>query len=285
MGVGTLSTEDAARDGPGKTGVPALADLHTHMVPGVDDGAPDLDSALQALDDLWHDGVAAVVATPHLNASRPNGSRRQATDQAWPELKRAAAERLPDLELHRGFELLLDDPEVELDEAELRLAGTRFVLVEFHAFTIPHYSAPVLARIREAGYVPVLAHPERYWGYDREMEIVASWRRAGALMALNGGSIIGENGSSVATRAHRFLQNGWADVIASDNHARPPRLLSLRTIWDHMVDEGLEGHARLLLSENPRRILRDEMPAPVGTLPEKGGLFSRMMRAFMGARE
>ena len=250
----------------------------------MDDGAPDLESALEALGDLWADGVTAVVATPHLNASRTNGSRRRAVDVVWPELRAAVAESLPELELHRGFELLLDDPDIDLDEPELRLAGTRFVLVEFHAFTIPQYSAPVLARIRDAGFVPVLAHPERYWGYDREMAIVSSWRRAGALMALNGGSLIGENGSTVAGRAHRFLESGWADIIASDNHARPPRLLSLRKIWKYMVDEGLEGHARLLLSENPRRILRDEMPVPVGPLPEKESLFTRMMRALMGVR-
>ena len=262
-----------------------MADIHTHMIPGVDDGAPDIESALETLKMLWGDGVTAVAATPHLNASRPHGNRRLKADEAWPQLLAAAQAKIPDLSLQRGFEILLDIPDIDLDDPDLRIAGSRFALVEFHAFTIPQFSAYALGRIRESGYVPILAHPERYWGYDREMTIVPEWRAAGVLLQLNGGSLLGESGDGIRVRAQRMLENGWIDLIASDNHARAPRVLSLGKVWKYMADLGLADQARLLLAENPHRILRDEMPSEVGPVRGKRGkrsLWSRLVRTFIG---
>jgi protein-tyrosine phosphatase len=255
-----------------------LADLHTHLIPGVDDGAPDLDSALRALLTLYGDGVATVVATPHLSASDPNGTRRARADDAWPELAAAVRDRLPGLRLQRGYEIQLDVPHPDLSDAGLRLAGSRFALVEFVAFTIPNQSAAVLAGITSDGYVPVIAHPERYWGYDRDLSVVREWREAGALLQLNSGSLLGEYGETIRAIAHRLLSDGHVDLIASDNHARANRCPSLRSVWDYLVAYGLEVEARLLLATNPNRILMDEPPLSVGPVAPRRGLFSRLRR-------
>jgi len=248
------------------------------VIPGVDDGAPDLQSALDTLQVLCDDGVTTVVGTPHLNASNPTGKRRARADQAWPELVESVNEQLPELKLHRGYEIQLDTPDLDLSDSELRLAGSRFALVEFLAFTVPTRSAEVLGRIGTSGYVPVVAHPERYWGYDRGLSVVREWRAAGALLQLNAGSLLGEYGDNVKMIAHRFLQEGFADVIASDNHARPSRCFSLRTAWDYLVGRGLRAEAELLLSTNPLRILRDETPLEVGPAEFQSGLLSRLAR-------
>ena len=262
----------------GDEGVPGLADLHTHVIPCVDDGAPDLESSLETLQGLLDGGVTTVVGTPHLNASNPKGKRRTRADQEWPGLVQSAAERLPGLRLHRGYEIQLDTPDLDLSDPELRLAGSRFVLVEFLAFTVPTRSAEVLGRIAQNGYVPIVAHPERYWGYDRSFAVVAEWRAAGALLQLNAGSLFGEYGESIRTIAHRFLREGWVDVIASDNHARPSRSLSIRAAWDYLVDRGLESEAALLLSTNPLRILKDQKPFEVGPAEFRSGLLSRLAK-------
>lgn len=262
--------------------VPPLADLHTHVIPGVDDGAPDMQAALGTLASLYADGVTTVVATPHLQASDPNGSFRERADRNWPRLVEEASEKLDGLELYRGFEIQLDTPHPDLDDDGLRLAGSRFALVEFYAFAVPRGSTELLARIVEAGYVPILAHPERYWGYDRNLDIVEEWRRAGALIQLNGGSLIGEYGEGVGSMADRFLRAGQVDLIGSDNHARPSRSLSLRSVWNHLAEQGLEEEATLLLSTNPGRIVKDEMPVAVGKLRTRAGLLTRLARALRG---
>ena len=248
------------------------------MIPGVDDGAPDLQSALETLQLLYDDGITTVVGTPHLNASSPTGKRRARADQAWPGLVERVNDGLPELKLHRGYEIQLDTPDLDLSDPELRLAGSRFALVEFLAFTVPTRSAEVLGRIGTGGYVPVVAHPERYWGYDRGLSVVREWRAAGALLQLNAGSLLGEYGDNVKMIAHRFLLEGFVDVIASDNHARPSRCLSLRAAWDYLVARGLRAEAELLLSTNPMRVLRDETPLEVGPVEFQGGLLSRLVR-------
>lgn len=255
-----------------------LTDLHTHLIPGVDDGAPDLDAALRTITALYGDGVTTIVATPHLNASEPNGTRRSRADEAWPDLAEAARDRTPGLSLERGYEIQLDVPHLDLSDAGLRLAGSRFALVEFYSFTIPNQSAKVLAGIASDGFVPIVAHPERYWGYDRDLSVVREWRQAGALLQVNSGSLMGDYGESTRSVAHRLLIGGHVDLIASDNHARANRCPSLRSVWDYLVGYGLEVEARLLLATNPRRIVRDETPLPVGPVQPRRSLLSRLRR-------
>ncbi|HSG80761.1 MAG TPA: CpsB/CapC family capsule biosynthesis tyrosine phosphatase [Gemmatimonadota bacterium] len=261
-----------------------MADLHTHVIPGVDDGAPDLDSSLAALGKLSADGITAVAATPHLNASNPNSQRRARADAVWPELVALARHELPGLELYRGYEIQLDTPDLDLSDPGLRLAGSRFALVEFYAFTIPERSAEALGRIGTNGHVPIVVHPERYWGYDRDYRVVSDWRRAGALLQINSGSVLGEYGEAVRSTALRFLQEGWVDLLASDNHARPERSPSLRAAWDYLAKRGNEEKARLLLATNPHRILKDQVPVPVGRVEPRHSFVARIARALKGER-
>lgn len=149
---------------------------------------------------------------------------------------------------------------------------------------MPEHSAEALARIADGRYVPIVVHPERYWGYDRGYGVVAEWRAAGALVQLNSGSLLGEYGESVRLVAHRFLSEGWVDLIASDNHARPERNPSLRPVWDYLVASGFEEQARLLLATNPHRILRDEPTLNVGRMARRRGLFARLGRRLGGGR-
>jgi protein-tyrosine phosphatase len=97
-------------------------------------------------------------------------------------------------------------------------------------------------------------------------------------LQLNAGSLLGEYGESVRSIARRFLREGWIDVIASDNHARPRRSISIRAAWDYLVDRGLASEAALLLSTNPLRILKDEKPFEVGPAEFRSGWLSRLAR-------
>lgn len=255
-----------------------LADVHTHLIPGVDDGAPDIESAVRTIVALYGDGVSTIVATPHLSASDPRGSRRARADDTWPELAKAARKYAPGVSLRRGYEIQLDVPDLDLSDPELRLAGSRFALVEFFAFTIPSQSANALAALVSDGYVPIIAHPERYWGYDRDLSVVRGWREAGALLQINSGSLLGEYGESIKSIAQRLLVDGHVDLIASDNHARANRCPSLRSVWDYLVSLGLEKEARLLLATNPHRIVMDKAPLPVGPVKPQRGLRKRLRR-------
>ena len=176
-----------------------VIDFHNHVMPGVDDGARDLDEARSALNSLVSSGVRTLVATPHVDSSivlRGDRfeSRMAELDAGWASLAELAAASFPGLTLHRGAEMKLDVPDPDFSDPRLRLAGGRFVLVEFPYFTIPPRSTRVIAHIVERDRVPVIAHPERYDGLEADPEIVQEWRAAGAYLQVNGASLVGRYG-------------------------------------------------------------------------------------------
>jgi protein-tyrosine phosphatase len=240
-----------------------MIDFHNHLVPGVDDGAADLDEARAALALFREQGVTEAVCTPHFSGAatrRPEELERAlaALDAGWEALSGIAEAELP---LHRGAEVMLDTPEPDLTDPRLRLAGTRFVLIEFPFMNVPPGAAEALFALKMAGWHPVLAHPERYANARDDLADAAEWRRVGALLQVNGGSLLGRYGPRAEKLAWGLLGAGAADYLSSDYHARggchagPAR--------DALEERGAAEQAALLTEENPRRLLRGEAPLPV----------------------
>lgn len=289
-------------------------------MPGVDDGARDLEEAVEALAAFRLEGVGTVVATPHFRASHTERppvmlGQLEAMDRAFERLREEAERRSLGLRLERGVEVRLDAPEPDLADPRLRLAGTHFVLVEFQTFQVPAYGAEQLAAVREAGWIPILAHPERYAGVVQRLDLAARWREQ-AYFQMNAGSLQGRYGQAARQAARAFLEQGWVDYVSSDYHARgAPGLRSTRDLLleaegiepsevekeppagpdpggsDPEAAEGGAGQgapedeeetpdlpvARLLTEANPRRMLANREPLPVPGLELDGdGLVDRL---------
>lgn len=264
------------------TQLPALVDIHNHLMPAVDDGARDLESALLALRQMWDQGVRRVTTTPHVSAeaiSTAQGleGRLAQLDHAWQVLHSAAQWHLPELEVRRGCELMLDLPRAPLDDPRLRIGGGDCVLVEFPRLFLPGAVLHALAGIRNAGWIPVVAHPERYINItlaSGNLAAVAEWRKVGARMAVNAGSLLGGFGSAALATVREMLRCGWVDLIGSDYHARGSRPLVLGDCYSRLVSWGGEDQARLLLSINPGRVMDGVAPLAVPPLPMSGGGWS-----------
>jgi protein-tyrosine phosphatase len=242
-------------------------DFHNHTIPGVDDGASDRAETAEALAAFAGQGVTALVATPHVQLVKPGrGSievRLAEIDRGWIELEEVA--RGSGIAVHRGAELRLDAPDPDLSDPRLRLAGTRFVLVEFPYFTVPPRSAHMLAAIAKRGWSPIVAHPERYSGLDDDLSVVREWREAGASVQVNGPSVLGRYGQSARADALALLKHGLVDFLCSDYHARGR--LRIDEWYEALVGMGGREQAELLMVTNPARVLRDERPLPVAPLP------------------
>ena len=258
-----------------------ITDFHNHLMPGVDDGARSLEQARTALESLRAGGAGRIITTPHFNASltldaAALGQRLAELDAAWALLEPLASEL--GVELYRGAEIALDVPRPDLAEPRLRLAGTRFVLVEFAFMAVPPHSASVLAAVRAGGVQPVLAHPERYGRMSGDREGAHAWKEAGAYLQVNGASLLGRYGEVPRRAALRLLEEGAADYVCSDFHARgDPGLARYRAALESL---GGGEQAELLLEVNPRRLLEDQPPLPVPPLQPKGGLRQRLRRLF-----
>jgi protein-tyrosine phosphatase len=257
--------------------VPDRLDFHNHVIPNVDDGAPTLDVALGAIETMRAQGIGDIIASPHLRASVLRTGKKwddyaARVDDMW-EVLRTAAGPSP-VRLHRGFEILLDEPTIDLSNPLLRLAGSSFVLVEFPFEFIPPHSADALFNIRVQNRFPIVAHPERYLDIQQSPGRVVDWLRVGALLQSNAGSFVGHYGRAPERIAWRLLKAGVISYVCSDYHATGPchSAAAARRIERKYGKEIVD----LLFSENPLRILRNEPPLPVS--PKSRGFFSGLIK-------
>ena len=230
-----------------------MIDIHTHLLPGVDDGSPNAPHSAIVLGRLQGEGVRVVVCTPHLNASQAAGAPFAAHSMLLDDLRA----RVPaGLELHPGFEIMLDSAEFDLSDPRLGLAGSRARLVEFPRRGLPPGATDLLLRIRSSGLIPVVAHPERYPGCTTGT--IAAWRELGAVIQCDAIAVLG--GGPMTDFAREMLASGQVDVLASDNHG-DRRSLSAAAAW--LLEIGAPEQAALLARDNPARLLSGSPLLPV----------------------
>lgn len=279
--------EEAAEEAAAEEAGRGLVDLHSHLVPGVDDGARSLEDVLEGIGRLVERGVRTIVTTPHLDGSLtldPSALERRLADvdTAWAGVREEVKRTFPLVEFARAHEVLLDVPFPDLSDPRLRFPGTSVVLVEWPRLQIPPGTPRVLDRLRRAGVRLLVAHPERYRGYDRDLSLVTTWREEGAWLQMNTGSLVGRYGSLARQQALRLLGQGAVDCLATDFHGRPHLRLYLREAEAHFREAGAEQAWRLLTRENPLRISRGEAPLPVPGVDFTGGVLGRIRSLFGG---
>ncbi|MBV9111000.1 MAG: hypothetical protein JO306_16445 [Gemmatimonadetes bacterium] len=257
-----------------------MIDFHDHLVPGVDDGAASLDESRAALAEYRSQGVRAVITTPHLKSSlleRPAAyaEEMERMDAGWAVLKEMASAEFPDIRLERGVELMLDTPESDVSDPRLRLAGTRAVLVEFPFMTIPPNAPSALFNLKVRGFRPVLAHPERYPNLAADLADAAEWKRVGAALQVNAGSIVGSYGPEAKKRAWELLRRGMVDYVCSDFHARGRlHMAACRAELERALSPEA---AEVLTATNAARLLEGEPPVSVPvTAPAQAPFWKRL---------
>ncbi len=259
----------------------ALVDIHNHLVPGVDDGARDLAAVLDSVERMTRLGIRRIITTPHiegsltLDAARLE-SRLGAVSAAFERAAAALHENFPEVDFRRGHEVALDVPETDFSDPRIRMAGTSFVLVEWPRLQLPPATARALARIRENGYRPIVAHPERYQGMSQALGVAGQWRDAGAYLQVNYGSLVGRYGADAQSTALRLLRRGWVDYLASDFHGHSSLKVYKDEAWAALEAFGAGEVLHYLCRTNPARILTDEQPLPVPILPTDRRLWARV---------
>jgi protein-tyrosine phosphatase len=247
-----------------------VIDLHSHLLPGVDDGSPSLENSLRVLQRFAGEGITEVACTPHLNATDAEAAPVEAHRQLLAELRRAVGERIT---LHEGFEIMLDQPGCDLRLPGLSLGGSRAVLVEFPRSALPDGATGELLRIRTSGLIPVVAHPERYRGIS--IDRLHVWRDVGAVIQGDGMMLLSSGQMAEMSRA--MLRAGVFDILASDNHGDRRSLATVR-LW--LREMGAESQGRLLTEVNPRRLLRGEPLQAVPPLTARTGFWQKVRGLF-----
>lgn len=258
-----------------------MIDLHNHLLPGVDDGAVDIAESRAALERMYDQGVRALAVTPHVRASslfKTTARKRIVAllEGAWNSLVDLGKSDFPDLRLFLGTELMLDHPNPDLAPEWVRLAGTRYVLVEFPGMLIPPRAVDALSTIVEHGYTPVVAHPERYRNATADCDQAQSWREVGARLQVNCGSLLGFYGGDATRRAWSLIEAGSVDYLASDYHARGR--LPIEECRRLLDEEGAGAQSELLLRTNPARLLEGLDPLEVPPTGQRTPRWKRLVR-------
>ena len=251
-----------------------MIDVHSHLLPGVDDGSPSVEVSVPVLDDFVRCGVETLVCTPHLDASRAGEAPWDRHVEILGTLRAAAP---AGIRLELGWEIMLDRPGCDLTAPELSLGGARAVLVEFPRAYLPVGTADELYRIRRSGVVPVVAHPERYYGCT--VDTVRGWREAGAVIQTDATMLLAHG--PMTELAKDLLAAGLIDCLASDNHG-DRRSLAAARVW--LEEMGADEHAHILTHSNAARVLANEPPIPVPPLPLGRGVIHRLRELLFGRR-
>lgn len=245
-----------------------MIDIHTHLLPGVDDGSPSFDVSVPILARFAEQGVTTLVCTPHLNASQVATAPTAHHRQLLAELQRRSP---AGLRLELGWEIMLDAPNVDLTAPELALGASRAILVEFTRGGLPRGATAELRRIARSGRTPVLAHPERYFGCT--VDAVREWRALGVVIQTDASVLMGRG--VPAELARNLLAEGLIDILASDNHGDAR---SLASVADWLRERGAAEQVDLLTHTNAECLLNDADPLPVP--PLRPGLIDRVRRLF-----
>ena len=265
-------------------------DLHSHLVPGVDDGARTVEDVLEGVARMKERGVGRIVTTPHLDGSltllaERFDQRMSEMDTAFSRARAAVAEAFPDIGFRRANEVALDHPEPDLSDPRIQLGGHGWVLVEWPRLQVPPESGRVLKRLCDQGNRLLLAHPERYRLGAADMEKMESWREAGAHFQVNFGSLAGAYGPEARRRAGELLSRGWVDCLATDFHGRAALRLFIRAAREHFPEPAEEETPEaevwsLLTRTNPGRIVDGVALAPVPPVRVGRTLWTRLAARF-----
>ncbi len=236
-----------------------MIDLHSHILPGIDDGSPDMETSLEMARIAIADGVKTMACTPHVTPGVYNNDA-DIIEPAVSEFRLALERRNLSLELVTGADVHVSPNMNEhlVSGQWPRLAGTQYFLFEPPHHVMPPHLMRIADSLLEDGLVPILTHPERLSWIESHYDVVVGLRKIGVLLQLTAGSVTGGFGSRAKYWSDRMLSEGLVDLLATDTHdtkARPPVLSKAR---DYVAARYGEQLASGLVLHNPQAILTGE---------------------------
>jgi protein-tyrosine phosphatase len=229
-----------------------MVDIHHHLLPGLDDGAKDIETSIAMAKLAVADGITHIACTPHanghykfdpaVNAAKTEELRARLVDQQIP------------LTLGSGcdFHLSFDNvSQAKEDPARFSINGLGYLLVEVADYSLPPGLTETFYELQLAGLTPILTHPERNPTLQKDPSRLIDWLRGGVLIQVTADSLTGNKGKQAQKMAHDLLEKRWVHFLATDAHntsSRPPRM---REAHNLVADKYGPSYAHALCLTNP----------------------------------
>lgn len=239
-------------------------DIHCHYLYGVDDGSKSPEMTLRMLDDAYNQGVRNVILTPHYNPKAFKMGIRDLKERYEEFRELVKREGHPDMKFWLGSEIFYHKgttPEEMREGHVISMAKSRYILLEFHTNVEFSYIETAVGEAQGAGYIPILAHIERFDALRGNLEKVSLIKDEGALIQVNASTIIGEDGFGIKSFAKKLLKNRLIDFVATDAHRDSKwRTPNLGAAAEYIYKKCSESYADEIFIHNPRMIVKDELP-------------------------
>ena len=217
-------------------------DIHCHLLPGIDDGSNSIEESIEILRRAEKEGVSEIVLTPHyIENTRYNCNNKNKQD-LFEKLKETMEQSGINIKLYLGNENYMSMNFIELLENNeiMSINNSRYLLLEFPLNQIYKNSKECLYELVTKGYVPILAHPERYRDFQNNPDLVEEYTRMGILLQGNYKSLLGKYGSKAKKTLKILLKKDLITFLGSDIHH----------IEDYQIDKAYKKVKRIVKDEN-----------------------------------
>lgn len=234
-----------------------LTDIHCHMLPGVDDGPKTGKLAAAMLKKAYKDGVRRIIVTPHYRAGMFEPEKKVLIQRFLKMREYAGHIGTTGIKLYLGCEY---HREVDMVSALLNgmhptLAGSRYVLTEFSSMDGYYRIRTTLYDLISAGFIPIIAHVERYPAFVEQPKNIEDAIDLGAKIQVNADALLGEDGYRIKHFCKRLMKNEEVDFIASDAHDMKNRPSRLKECAEYVEKKWGEQTAIRIFEKNPSKII------------------------------
>lgn len=222
-------------------------DLHSHLIPGIDDGAKDLDDSVTIIKELINQGFSKIITTPHIISDLYKNTP-ETINSGLEILKRRLANDNVEIDISAAAEYYVDyDFEQRIGNENFLTFGEKYLLIEFSFLEAPRNMYDIIFKLQLEGYVVVLAHPARYQYFN--LKDYESLINRGVLFQLNLLSLIGYYSNQIKTNAKLLIDNKFVSFVGTDchnlNHARLYPKCMISKSWHELVNSGTLINSKL----------------------------------------
>lgn len=235
-------------------------DMHCHCLPGIDDGAKNMEESLQMLQMAYADGIREVIATPHFHHRRGHASKEVICEKVK-EVQEAIRKTCPDMVLYPGNELYYSSrlPEFIAEEKICTMADSRYVLIEFSPDTEYAEMRNALMNIQTQGVWPILAHIERYFCLVKKPALALELAEMGIYLQVNAGGVLGRYGRKEKSLIKKMFAKGKISFVATDAHDTENRKQELSECAEYVKKKFGEAMVNTCFYENPQAVVKNKI--------------------------